>query len=229
MNLDQLVFQWLNGFNDYNDAVSAVLNLFLSQYHFRTVPYMMAFWALWFLPDTAEARTDLRIRLVAVALMVSASVGITRALANFLPLNTRPIHTEGLDVVLRERQDTTILDGWNSMPSDHASLGMALAVGMLLLHRKTGLFLILWTVFIVSVPRIVSGLHWPSDVLAGWSIGALCVLALLPPIRRVVAWSGIVPLFEKREPVGYALLFLLTYEIASLFSLSRYVLLGIIE
>jgi undecaprenyl-diphosphatase len=70
-----------------------------------------------------------------------------------------------------------------SFPSDHATAAFAIAVALLLRHRKAGL-LALGLALAVSVSRVVVGTHYPSDVLAGAAIGAMAALILwLPSIR----------------------------------------------
>jgi|SRR3989338_7848376 len=59
-----------------------------------------------------------------------------------------------------------------SFPSNHATFFMAMAIGILLFHKKPGkLFLAL--AVIISISRILVGVHYPSDILAGWGIGIL--------------------------------------------------------
>jgi undecaprenyl-diphosphatase len=87
----------------------------------------------------------------------------------------------------------------SSFPSDHATAAFAIAVALLLRHRKAGtLALILATV--VSVGRVVVGTHYPSDVLAGAGIGTLAALvfwhpSVRGPLRRLAEWAG--SLYER--------------------------------
>lgn len=71
-----------------------------------------------------------------------------------------------------------------SFPSDHATGAYAIAVAILLRHRKAGILaLILAT--LISVSRVGLGTHYPTDVLGGAALGALAALLLwTPPIRQ---------------------------------------------
>lgn len=70
-----------------------------------------------------------------------------------------------------------------SFPSDHATASYAIAIAILLRHRKAGLLaLILAT--LVSISRVGLGTHYPTDVLGGAAIGALAALLFwAPPVR----------------------------------------------
>lgn len=62
--------------------------------------------------------------------------------------------------------------GFNSFPSGHATLFAALAVAMYLNHKKTGIFFIL-AAFLIGIARVIAGVHFPIDILAGWLLGTL--------------------------------------------------------
>ncbi len=90
-----------------------------------------------------------------------------------------------------------------SFPSGHAMEGiyLYLATGLVLIHlgRAQGRAWLqrLGMVFVVIGPiiglsRVVLGVHWPSDVLAGWAFGSVVLLAaaliLWGPLDR--GWDG---------------------------------------
>lgn len=76
-----------------------------------------------------------------------------------------------------------------SFPSDHATLGFSLAFGLWLAgYKKLGWFLLVWTV-VFSLARVIVGVHFPLDIVAGLIVGGLMALAgdwLKKPFDRYV-------------------------------------------
>jgi undecaprenyl-diphosphatase len=72
-----------------------------------------------------------------------------------------------------------------SFPSGHATQSMAFVVALLLLapaaKRKTILALGLPWIALVALCRLYLGLHYPTDIVAGWALAAAwcCLLGLL--------------------------------------------------
>lgn len=80
-----------------------------------------------------------------------------------------------------------------SFPSDHASAAFAIAFAVLAFSLPAGALFLAGAVA-VAFSRIAGGLHYPSDVGAGFVIGLVCALVVVTvgrePIERLVALLG---------------------------------------
>ncbi|SLN23329.1 undecaprenyl pyrophosphate phosphatase [Roseovarius albus] len=218
--MDEALFLFFNRFN--TDELDQVF-LVLSSEYLKSVPFMLIVWALWFLSGTDAQRTMRRERLTAVLLATIPIIGITRFLANNLPFSLRPIYSNIAGLQLRDDQSVEFMDGWSSLPSDHASLFFGLAVMIFLINRRFGVFLLFWAAFVVCLPRVVTGLHWPSDIVVGALLGAALGVTLLGPMTQIVRQVQLVPFCERHEAFAYPLLFLATYEVTQMFQMTRYI------
>jgi membrane-associated phospholipid phosphatase len=75
-----------------------------------------------------------------------------------------------------------------SFPSDHATLAGAVAAGLLLVHRRTGIIAVV-AALLMAFARVYVGVHFPIDVIAGLAVGttvALAVQLLANPASRLI-------------------------------------------
>ncbi len=180
---------------------------------------MAVLWWGWF-ATCGDQRTRRGYLLSAIVAGMIA-VALARGLALSLPFRERPLHVESLAfrVPLGLNQET--LEGWSSFPSDHAALFFALATGVFFASRRLGIFAYLWAIFVVCLPRLYLGEHWPTDLIAGAAIGSLTgAVVCASPLRT---WLGrYAETWERRHaPSMYVALFLLTTQTSQLFSDSR--------
>ena len=134
-------------------------------------------------------------RVIAWVWIVVALVRRQVRVALFLTLS---VEVSGLLVVLlkalvgRPRPATALVfESSTSYPSGHALGVMAGVLGLMmvalpLIHprfRRPLLVAAVLIVLAIGVGRVVLNVHNPSDVLAGWSLGYLWVLACLPVLK----------------------------------------------
>ncbi|MGW1768599.1 phosphatase PAP2 family protein [Streptomyces sp. NPDC002073] len=96
---------------------------------------------------------------------------------------------DGLEVLVPGKTDFSFV-------SDHATLAMALGVGLFIAHRRLGLIGI-GLALAEGFSRVYLGVHYPTDVVGGFALGTAVVLllaplamALLAPVVRAVARSS---------------------------------------
>lgn len=84
-----------------------------------------------------------------------------------------------------------VLEKTPSFPSGHATSSMIfyLAIALALTPRgkprriaATGAIILS---LLIGTSRVMLGVHWPSDVIAGWSFGMLWVMSTIRPMERI--------------------------------------------
>ncbi|CAK7288125.1 phosphatase PAP2 family protein [Streptomyces misionensis] len=95
---------------------------------------------------------------------------------------------QGLDVLVAGKTDFSFV-------SDHATLTMALGVGLFVANRKFGVIGI-GLALLEGFCRVFMGVHYPTDVIGGFALGTAVALllaplasALLTPLMRAVERS----------------------------------------
>ena len=74
---------------------------------------------------------------------------------------------------------------FDSFPSGHATLFFALALGVYGYNRKWGIVMFI-IAFIISISRVVAGVHYPIDMLAGALLGLFISGIILVMDKSVV-------------------------------------------
>jgi undecaprenyl-diphosphatase len=152
---------------------------------------------------------------------------VGRAMQNYLPMRLRPGHEPTLDFILPHTMNMAGVDGWSSFPSDHAVLFFALSLAIWRSNRWLGIASFLWTFFVICLPRVYLGLHYPTDILVGGLVGVLVMIfALRVPLPAILCqW---LPRLQASHPgVVYSLAFLGTYQMATLFANARRIVEGV--
>ncbi|MFS4438808.1 phosphatase PAP2 family protein [Paracoccaceae bacterium GXU_MW_L88] len=182
---------------------------------FKGVVAMMLFWGLW---SAARDKTgETRAGLLALAISASISVILGRVLALILPFRLRPVHADHEGFNTPYGMPETVLEGWSSLPSDHAALFYALAFGFLMIDRRAGIAALLYAVIVITLPRIYIGFHYWSDMIAGGLIGAFSAFVILPWLRDLILRHDVLRVERHHPALFYPVMFFVTYQMASLY------------
>jgi undecaprenyl-diphosphatase len=221
MNLfDISILHYLNQFSQQSKIIDSVIQ-FLSGDHLLKGGVLIAiYWWAWFKTKDHNDST-VRIHIVSTLFSSILAIALARLLQLTLPFRARPMHDDSLHFVLPYGGDPANLDDWSSFPSDHAALFFSLATGLLFISRKLGIFALLYTIVLISLPRIYLGLHYPTDIIAGALIGiTMASIANIylndnKYLKLIKSWS-----YDK-PALFYPLFFLLTHQIVDLFESVR--------
>ncbi|MFB6631153.1 phosphatase PAP2 family protein [Streptomyces sp. NPDC056362] len=164
---------------------------FVGEYGIVLAMVLVVLWCWWSVRRRGTA-TD---SVAAVAGLVWAPLAAGIALLVNIPIRDfverpRPFRDhQGLEVLVDGKTDFSFV-------SDHATLAMALGVGVFVAHRRFGLAAI-GLALAEGFARVYMGVHYPTDVIGGFALGtavalllAPVALALLTPVVSAVAGSG---------------------------------------
>jgi membrane-associated phospholipid phosphatase len=211
-DFDSTITLFLNNLVGKNRLLDGSIEWLSRSFLFSGILLISLLWYRWF----KDARDKSRIRLFYGAVSAVFAGVLSRVLQHILPFHVRPLYNANLRLRFPVGMTPGPLSRWSSFPSDHACIYFALATVIFLSNRRLGLFAFLCAA-IASCTRIYLGIHYPSDVLGGAFLGILVVNLFrrfpLPRVAyRILDWE------ERNPPSFYALAFIVSYEVGTLFT-----------
>ncbi|MDP3975036.1 MAG: phosphatase PAP2 family protein [Candidatus Jorgensenbacteria bacterium] len=112
-----------------------------------------------------------------IALSLLVARGFLTELIRYFVERDRPFVTLGFEPLIE--QSVTY-----AFPSGHAAIFFALALAVWFLNKNWG-----WwfggLALVNGIARVVAGVHWPTDILAGAAVGVLAVLAVHWILKKI--------------------------------------------
>ncbi|MDO8600074.1 MAG: phosphatase PAP2 family protein [bacterium] len=164
-NFDITIFRWFNSWVAWSPLVANVVSFRARFLPWAVIAGLIVFVLVPVVFAKYRAYATKNARIAALSL-ISAGVaryGVVEILRFFV---VRPRPFEVLDGVYR--LIASVSDG--SFPSGHAAAFFALATPIAFYYRKTAL-LFFFLATVISVDRVIGGVHWPSDILGGAIVG----------------------------------------------------------
>lgn len=166
---------WLNGGVGWSNALDGAAYLLVSDYF---IPLCICFWmlALWFRGrDSSE-------RLINQRGVLAAAIGLGLANLTVLIINQfvfreRPLVHAEITTLLYPATDS-------SFPSNPAAVAFATATAIWLVNRRAALFIFVMAA-VWCFMRVYNGLFFPTDILAGATIGAVVSWLVTLGLRRI--------------------------------------------
>ena len=180
--MDYTIDHAINTFVHSHPLLDVVLSGFAS---WGVTLFGVAVFVLWFLDPP---RTTGIYRRACAAGLGAAAIGllINQVVIHFWH-RARPYeaHPHGVIPLITPSHDP-------SFPSDHATAAFAIAFGILFVARRAGVLFLIWAA-LIAFSRVLVGVHYPTDVLAGLAVGlvagfasARLLLPILDPVIRLV-------------------------------------------
>ncbi len=240
---DLVLFDIANAVSGRSFTLDSLMSLALSSPVIKGGPIAACFLFAWWhnAPVLQQSKRRRILLLTLLALIIIAPV--MKVVSTAMPISPRPLvaaeniqilkdgkivghgpiayraPVTGLAAELAEKADagTVARNDLFSFPSDHAALFAAFAGGIFVAMRSVGAVALNWAVIGIFIPRVATGLHWPSDIGAG-VIAGLAMLSLVLLAGRTVLRAPLDALlkFVERYPSwSQALLLLALLETAS--------------
>ncbi|MFF8727821.1 phosphatase PAP2 family protein [Streptomyces sp. NPDC015171] len=152
---------------------------FVGEYGLLLAMVLLVLWCWWSVrrrggEEAAPSVAALVWAPLAAGLAVLVNVPIRGFVERPRPFNDH----QGLDVLVSGKTDFSFV-------SDHATITMALGVGLFVAHRRFGLAGI-GLALLEGFCRVYMGVHYPTDVIGGFALGTAVVLLLSPPAAALL-------------------------------------------
>ena len=221
---DSSIVHFLNGFSRKSENFDTVVAFIVENDFIKGGILFSVFWFFWFQRGSPDQLLQNRRRIIAGLISCIFAVFVGRLLALTLPYRTRPVFNDNLHFERPYDFASYGLDSWSSFPSDHAVMFFALATAIFLISKKIGIFAYLYVAALVCFPRIYLGFHYPTDILVGAVIGIL--ITLLISLRKISdpVSSKVLQLAGRFPGLFYGFLFLLSFQICTMFYETRIIL-----
>lgn len=168
--MDAALFAWVNGWAGRSPFLDGLVRVVGSDFLVPSI-FSLLLVALWFEPDRASRRLALGIVL---ALLLA---NLLVAIVNTAYPRPRPFSVLPAEILMYRPSDP-------SFPSNAAAV--AAVFPTMLWGRGSRLFWISGLLGLAfSLSRVVAGVHYPFDVLAGWIVGWLAARALQRAAPRI--------------------------------------------
>ncbi|MDF2572221.1 MAG: superfamily protein [Sporomusa sp.] len=110
-------------------------------------------------------------------------------LSHYVNVCVKDFIAEPRPFVFRPEVQLFPVDGY-SLPSNHAQTGLVFWLGLARLAQKRYLWLIGGGLTIlIGFSRIYLGVHFPTDVLAGWGLGGILLISFIAAEPLLVGWT----------------------------------------
>ncbi|TQJ54027.1 phosphatase PAP2 family protein [Streptomyces sp. NBC_00080] len=169
---------------------------FVGEYGLLLAMVLLIVWCWWGVrrrPGGTEEAASSIAALIWAPLAAGIAVLVNVPIRGFVERPRPFLDHEGLEVLVSGKTDYSFV-------SDHATLTMAMAVGLFVAHRRFGLVGI-GIALLEGFCRIFMGVHYPTDVVGGFALGTAVAL-LLSPVASMLL-TPVLKAVDRSPRVGW--------------------------
>ncbi|MFJ1810241.1 MULTISPECIES: phosphatase PAP2 family protein [unclassified Streptomyces] len=169
---------------------------FVGEYGLLLAMALLIVWCWWGVrrrPGGSEEAASSVAALVWAPLAAGVAVLVNVPIRGFVERPRPFLDHKGLEVLVSGKTDYSFV-------SDHATLTMAMAVGLFVANRRFGLVGI-GIALLEGFCRIYMGVHYPTDVVGGFALGTAVAL-LLSPIASMLL-TPVLKAVDRSPRVGW--------------------------
>ena len=166
--LHEQLFYWLYGISGVNTVADNIIIFFAKYLDWFVVVAGVLFILIHRHARRKRKKTSFRIRFTeGVYVVMSVSFGwLLSYIGKHFFFRPRPF------IRYSDIEPLFIYGSYDSFPSGHATLFAALAVAIFIHHKRAGIIFIVLAL-LISLARVIAGVHFPIDIFAGWALGAI--------------------------------------------------------
>jgi len=218
---DSAIISFLQGYTHRSPFLDTLVYLVMDSNFFKGGVVMGIFWWMWFRSSDQVLTRKTRETLIAAMIGAMIAVMAGKILGDVSPFRLRPMNEPGLHFIVPFGTPEQEVTGWevhDSFPSDHAALFFSIAVGIFLVSRSLGIFLLLYLSIIIGAARVYCGVHYPTDILVGGLVGISVSLLMNHPMLRRRVSNPVLLWLQKSEATFYPASLLFSYQLIVLFN-----------
>ncbi|MER6570643.1 phosphatase PAP2 family protein [Streptomyces sp. NPDC001093] len=152
---------------------------FVGEYGLLVAMVLLVLWCWWSVRRRgAEDAASCVAALLWAPLAAGIAVLVNIPIRGFVERPRPFVEHQGLDVLVPGKTDFSFV-------SDHATITMALGVGLFVANRRFGVAGI-GLALLEGFCRVYMGVHYPTDVVGGFALGTAVALLLSPPAMALL-------------------------------------------
>lgn len=157
--MNEAIFKFFNNFAFQNSIFDAII-IFLSDKFGLLLIFILIIWAF------THKHKEENIRNISVIFLSGLFAWFIAKIIKYFYFSPRPFEVLNSVNVLFEH------GGNDSLPSGHAVFYSSIATSFYFYHKYLAIIYIIGAL-LIGASRIIAGIHWPLDILAGYALGGI--------------------------------------------------------